>query len=172
MLQALDRNQAAIGDASGEARALRPEQRGTHRGMDAVCADQDVGLRLGAVGEAQLDTVAVIGEAGEAMPEVDAVLRQRARQRKEQVGAMEMVVGRAELGLDGLAERRALQGAAVVPAALMKGRRPHAAPCQGWAEAKQVQQARCVRADLDAGADRGCSRSRTGCGISWRGTTA
>src|SRR5947207_15278293 len=87
------------------------------------------------------------------MPEVDAVLRQRTRQRGEQLGAMEMVVGRAELYFDRLAELRALQGAAVVPAALMESRRTHAAPCQSWAEAQQVQQAGGVRADLDAGAD-------------------
>src|SRR5207244_327590 len=63
ILQALGRNQAAISDASGEARALRTEQRGAYRGMNAVGADQDVRRGSRAVGEAQLDTVALIGEA-------------------------------------------------------------------------------------------------------------
>src|SRR5258705_532838 len=109
--------------------------------MNAVGADHDVRFGAGAVGKAQLDTVALIGEACETMPEADTVLRQRSRQRGEQVGAMKMVVGRAKLGFDGLAEHRALQGPPVVPAALMESRRTHAAPCQGWAEPMQVQQA-------------------------------
>src|SRR2546430_12864583 len=39
---ALDRYQATIGDAAREARRLLAEQRGAHRGVDAVRADQQI----------------------------------------------------------------------------------------------------------------------------------
>src|SRR5882762_9375252 len=66
---------------------------------------------------------------------------------------MEVIVGRAERRLDLRPDRRALQGAAVVPAPLVDGERPHAGRIQGRLEAEADQQARGVGADLDAGAD-------------------
>ena len=66
---------------------------------------------------------------------------------------MEVIVGRAERRLDLRAKRRALQRAAVVPAPLVDGERPHAGAIEGRLEAEADQQARGVGADLDAGAD-------------------
>ena len=66
---------------------------------------------------------------------------------------MEVIVGRAERRLDLRPDRRALQGAAVVPAPLVHGERPHAGAIERRLEAEADQQARGVGADLDAGAD-------------------
>ncbi len=72
-----------------------------------------------------------------------------------QLAAMEDHVRRAEFLGDSLAERRLGQRAAVVPAALMKERRPVGDPGAFLAEAEPDQKARCVRPDVDAGADFG-----------------
>ena len=66
---------------------------------------------------------------------------------------MEVVVGRAEGRFDLRPDRRALQGAAVVPAPLVDGERPHAHRIQRRLEAEADQEARGIGADLDAGAD-------------------
>src|SRR5882757_8977935 len=65
---------------------------------------------------------------------------------------MEVIVGRAERRLDLRPDRRALQGAAIVPASLVSGERPHAGAIEVRLEAEADQQARGVGADLDAGA--------------------
>ncbi len=74
-------------------------------------------------------------------------------QKLRKVAAMEVIVRRAERCLDLGPERRALQGAAVVPAPLVNGERPHAGAIERRLEAEADQQARGVGADLDAGAD-------------------
>ena len=71
----------------------------------------------------------------------------------QQVGAMHLVVRRAERGLHGVRERRAQQRAAVLPAALVPRERLHAHARQRVGQAEPVQDARGVGADLDAGAD-------------------
>ena len=73
---ALDRHQPAIGDAAGEVRRLVAEQRGAHRRMDAVGADQHVGGDARAVVEAGLDAVAPVVEADQAVAEMDVLGRE------------------------------------------------------------------------------------------------
>jgi hypothetical protein len=74
-------------------------------------------------------------------------------QEFRQIAAMEMIVGRAEGRLDLRAERRALQRAAIIPAALVHGERSHADFVHRGLQSQPDQQARGVGADLDAGAD-------------------
>jgi hypothetical protein len=59
----------------------------------------------------------------------------------------------AELGLDRFAERCAEQEAAVVPTPLVERHRPDAGLAQCLGNAQPMQKARCVRPDIDAGAD-------------------
>ena len=139
MPEPIHRDEPTIGDAAGEARLLRTEQLSTHRRMDAVGADEHAGGHPRAVGEPQLEAIAAVGEAGEAMAEVQTLEGQGGGQRPEQVCAMEMVVGRAEGGLHRLAERGALQGAAVIPSTLMDGHRTHASSIQRGTQAQAVQ---------------------------------
>ena len=75
----LDRDQPAIGDTAGKARLLFAEQRGAHRRMNAVGADQHIGLDVRAVVEPGLDSVAAIGEPDEPMAEMDPLGRETRR---------------------------------------------------------------------------------------------
>ncbi len=79
--------------------------------------------------------------------------RQRVGQQVGEIGAVEVIVRRTEGLLDQSADGRALQGAAVVPAALVHGLRKDADPVHGRAQAEPMEQPRGVGADLDAGAD-------------------
>src|SRR5205823_1560392 len=74
-------------------------------------------------------------------------------QQLGEIAAVEMVVGRAEGRLDLGADRRALQGATIIPASLVYGLRPHACLVQRGLQPQPDQQAGSVGADLDAGAD-------------------
>jgi hypothetical protein len=68
----------------------------------------------------------VVGEPGEQVADVEALGRQRADQRAQQVCAVHLVVGEAEGLDDGLAQVGAQQRAPVVPAALVPGLRADA----------------------------------------------
>ena len=74
--EALDRDEPAIGDAAGEFRRLLPKQDCAHRRMNAVGADQHVGVDAHAVIEPRLDMAALVAEPEEAMTEMDALERQ------------------------------------------------------------------------------------------------
>ena len=66
---------------------------------------------------------------------------------------MEVIIRCAVCRFDFLAERRTLQGAAVVPPALMHRGRPHARGVHRLLQTQPVQQTRGVRTDLNARAD-------------------
>ena len=90
---------------------------------------------------ARLHAIAVIGDAGEPVPETDPLARQRVGEDLEQIRAMEVVVGRAEGRLDRLAEGRPLERAPVVPAPLVDGDGTHSSPIQRLAEPQPAEQA-------------------------------
>jgi hypothetical protein len=71
--------------------------------VDAVGADQRVDLDLGAARESRLDAVAALGQPGEAVPEVDASGRYRRGQGAEQVGTVDLVVGKPNAASSGAA---------------------------------------------------------------------
>ena len=77
---ALGRHQPAIGDAAGKFRILGAEQQRPHSRMDTVGADQDVGGDALAVGEFDLDRIAALGNAKQAMAEMDVLDRQTGAQ--------------------------------------------------------------------------------------------
>ena len=99
------------------------------------------------------DPLALLLQADEPVADMQPFGRHGGAQKVGQVAAMEVIVGRAERRLDLRSDRRALQGAAVVPAPLVDGERAHADAIQGRLEAEADQEARGVGADLDAGAD-------------------
>ncbi len=65
---ALGRDQAAIGDAAGEARRLLAEQRGADRRIDTVSADQGLSRDVRAVLEPSLDAVALVVQPNQRWP--------------------------------------------------------------------------------------------------------
>ena len=69
---ALDRNQPSIGDAAGKTRRLRAEECLAHRRMEAVGANQHIGRMRAPFANHASTRVAAIGEADEAVAEMDA----------------------------------------------------------------------------------------------------
>ncbi len=116
------------GDAARKARLLRPEGEMADPRMDAVGADQKIGFGGKAVLEARDHPLALLLDADQPVPRMRPLRRHGLGEQESEIAAMEMVVRRAEALLDLGAQRRALQGAAIVPALLMDGERPHAPP--------------------------------------------
>ena len=73
------------------------------------------------------------------------------RQQLDQTGAMEMVIRRAIFAGDCVAEGLPREFASILPAPVHDRRGPHGHPLHRLAQAKPVQEPRCVWADLDAG---------------------
>jgi hypothetical protein len=150
-----DRHQAAVGDAAGEARRLLAEQRRPHRRMDAVGADQHVGRDARAVLEPGLDAIAPVGEGDEPVAEVHALGGEARGDDGEQVRAVHGQVRRAVELLAERVEGGPLEGAAVLPAPLVGAGRAHGLAVEPLPEAEPVEDARRVRAHVDAAADLG-----------------
>jgi hypothetical protein len=107
---------AAPADTAGESWRVRAEQALPHNRMNAVGADDDVGLDLAAVGKARHSAAIALfdGDAAGSKTEIDRF--ERTAQHVEQVGAVHRQVRCAEL----LAERasaHARNDAATPPAA-------------------------------------------------------
>jgi hypothetical protein len=91
--------------------------------VDAVGAHQHVDFDEGPVLELCLDPVALIGKAGQAVADVQAVRGQGGNECSQHVGPVHLVVGRPERSLHGLRKRSAQQRPAVLPPALMDRQR-------------------------------------------------
>ena len=74
---------------------------------------------------------------------------------RQQIGAVQGHVRRAVELLAQRIERRALQGAPVLPAPLMRADRAHPLAVEPFGEAEPLQDAHRVRAHIDAAADLG-----------------
>ena len=146
-------NEAPPRDAAGESRLLRPEGKRAHLGVDAIGTDQQIGFGRGAVVEPGDDPLASLLDADETVAGMRAFPGHCRGKQGRKVAAMEMIVGRAEPGLDLRPESAALERAAIVPALLIDRDRAHAILFQGGAETETPQQARRVGTDLDTRAD-------------------
>ena len=75
MGQAVGRHQPSVGGTAGEDGILRTEQHLAHDRVDAVGADQEVDLDRRAARERRLDAIAVVHQAAEVVPDVQALGR-------------------------------------------------------------------------------------------------
>ena len=142
--QALGRHQPAIRGAAGEDGVLRAEQHLADGRVDAVGADQEVDLDRRAVRERRLDAVAVVDEAGEPVADVQALGRERADERAQQVGAVHLVVREAEGVDDGVAEVGAAAASVRRPSGA--GARPAGGrPCRASSSASPGDAGRATR---------------------------
>ena len=98
-------HQAPVRHAPGEPGILRPEQRPAHQRADAVGAHEHIDLGACTVREQRLDVIAVVYQAGEAVTEMQPAGRHLSRERRQQIGAMHLVMRRAERGFEWLSER-------------------------------------------------------------------
>src|ERR1700691_1342450 len=101
----------------------------------------------------RFDLIATIGQVREALSEMNAVYRGGRRDCAMQVTAMQRVVWRVESRLNRFPERGTDQEAAIVPAPLVKGLRPDAAVGELFGDPEAMENARRIRADIDAGAN-------------------
>jgi hypothetical protein len=153
MLETFGRHQSAIGHAAGELRLLLAEQNTAHGGMDAIGADQHVSAHADAVVELDVDGSAAIAKSGEAMAAMHTLGRNGGGQHRQHIGTMALMMREAECADHILAERRAQQRSPIVPPTLIPRDGPHAHTGEFIGETVAVQNARSVRADLDAGTD-------------------
>ena len=121
--------------------------------MNSVGPDYRVGLDNRSVLEACLDAIMTLRNTNASMAEMNKLRRHRGGEHRQQIRAMKMIVGRAEKPHAFVAERRLHQDAAVVPADEFERKRPHPDPLERFAQSEAVQDARCVGAYLNAGAD-------------------
>jgi hypothetical protein len=93
--------------------------------MDATGSDQKVRFCRRTVLELRDYALALLLYACKLVTDMQMPLRQRIGQKADKIGAVEVVVWRAEGRLDLEPERCALQGASVVPPPLMDCTRSH-----------------------------------------------
>jgi hypothetical protein len=144
------RHPATISDTSSEVRLVRAEQDLTYRRLDIIGPHQRVNTDACAALALGFDIIPVIDQRGDTVPDVKALRSHGARQRVQQVGAMQQVVRKPERGRHDSGDRGTKQDPAIVPAALMPCQRPYAHACQCVGKAEPMQHARSFRADLDA----------------------
>src|SRR5262245_28420562 len=147
---ALYRDQTAIGDAPCEAGRLLAQQRGAHRRVDPVGADDDVGRHTNAVVEPGLHAVALVPEPDQTMTEVKTLEHESGRDDREQIRAVHGQMRRAVELLAAGVEKRALQDAAILPPPLVRAKWTHGLTVERRAEAEPIQDARRVRPKVDA----------------------
>src|SRR5690349_7767486 len=94
--------------------------------MDAVGADQHVDRDVRTVVEPCLGAVAPVGKADETVPEMDALGGKGRGNDRQQVGAVNGHMWRTVELFAPRVERRAPQGAAILPAPLVGAARLHA----------------------------------------------
>ncbi len=138
----LDRNEPAIGDTAGELRRLVAEKPGADSRMNAVGADQHIGLDTRAVGEPGLDAVAAIGEIDESAAEMDVFGGKSRGDDREEIGPVDRQMRRAVEFLAERVEPCPLQGAAVLPAPLMRAARPDPLAQQPLGEPQAIERTR------------------------------
>src|SRR5947209_2537307 len=119
MRYAFGRHQAAPSHVASVARQLLAEQLRTHGRVDSVGADQNIASRNRSIGELQRDTVSILIDALDTRAQTDALFAEPAQQNVEQLRAVGGIIGRAEMRLRLLPERRVVETFAAVPAAIV-----------------------------------------------------
>ena len=154
--QALDGDDAAPGHAARELRPARTEHAGAHRRMHPVGSDQQAPAHAPAVLECKCDAAGVLLDADTARIQADraALVREyRLGEQPMQVAAMDEDVGRPIALLRDHAQIEQLPPTPALPVPDLLGLRSHCPSREALLEAKGVQHARAVGADLHSSAD-------------------
>jgi hypothetical protein len=121
--------------------------------VNPVCANDNVGIGSHAVMKSHFDAVAVLGQSDASMVEMKHAGGKRGAEKVEQVGAMEVIVGRAEVAFTRVGQRLSCELAPVVPSAEDDRVRPHSEAAHRLLESESTQDSRRVGAYLNAGPD-------------------
>src|SRR5262249_4210773 len=124
-----------------------------HRRVDAVGADQHIARDLRAIGQRDGDAVCGLRESLDAGIESETRIGDPVEQDIEQVRAVRVVVGRAELRLRPRAERGVVEAVAIIPGAVVTSLWIHADTRQGLAEPERAQDPGGVGTKLDTSAN-------------------
>ena len=146
-------HRAAPGHLAGEDRLVVADHMLAHDGLDAISADDQVGMRGGAVLEIDRSTTAGFFDSAGLCVQHDGLGVKAAHgvlQGEVQVAAMDLEVGRAVLLLVLLAERNLVQQLAGVEAAEFEGLGPHGCRLEARAHADVIEHLDRVGAHLDA----------------------
>ena len=134
----LDRRERAPAHRAGEARRLLPMQRAPHQRMDAVASDHEVGLLLASVLQHDDGAIVRLRHGSDRRAEPERNIGQDRRERFQEIGTVDLIIGRA-VSLLGALHRRAAQFAAAVPVAHDNGLRLEAEPVEFVAEPERAQ---------------------------------
>jgi hypothetical protein len=147
------RNQSAISHVSRKAWRLRTHDAVAHRRVNTVGANDHVSIRGRAAMEMDFDMVPALGQSHASMVEMHHAGRHRRGENIEQFGAVEVIIGSAEVTLAGVGQGLASEHAAVIPAADDGRARPHSHAAHRLLESEALEDSRRVGTYLDAGAD-------------------
>jgi hypothetical protein len=121
--------------------------------MDSVGTNHNIGVGRHTVMEFHLDAIRMLSQSDASMVKMNDAIRHRRGKNVEQFGAVEIIVGRAEVTLAGVGERLAREHAAVIPAADHDRARAHSEAAEPFLESEPIEDSRRVGTYLDAGAD-------------------
>jgi hypothetical protein len=121
--------------------------------VDTVRTDHNIGVSGLTVMELHLDAIRMLGQSDASIVKMKDTVRHRRRKNVEQFGAMEIVIGGAEVSLARVGQRLAREHASVIPAVDDDRARTHSEATERLLESESIEDSRRVRTYLDAGAD-------------------
>src|ERR1700674_2273411 len=126
--------------------------------MDAVGSHENIPLKGRPIGNCDGDTVFILVKSHNLRTEAETLLAQGIKEYAEQLGAVHVIVRRAEARLGLLAERRPKKTLAGVPGAVVPRLGINSDACESFAHTECRQDSGGVATQLNAGSDlpKGC----------------
>jgi len=153
MSDTVRRHQSAPCHAAGEAWRFTAENDVSHATMNTVGTDQQVSLGGCTIVKTRRHPFSTLLQADQPVADMQPPRRYGVGKQVNQVSAVEVIVGRAEVCLDLGTEWRPLQGSAIIPAPLMHREGSNADSVHRRPQPEAMQQSGRIGADLDAGTD-------------------
>jgi hypothetical protein len=97
MREASGRYESPVCNVAGEARRFGSEHQRSNGRVDTIGADHQISVSGNSVVKFHFDLIRVLDDADTSMIEMKHAVRQRGAEHLEQVGAMKVIVGRAEV---------------------------------------------------------------------------
>jgi hypothetical protein len=121
--------------------------------VDSVSAYHNIGVSGHTVMESNLDAIRVLSQSDASMVKMKDAIGHRRGKNVEQFGAMEIVIGGAEVALACVGQRLASKHKPIIPATDDYCARPHSEAAERFFESEPMEDSRRVRTYLDTGAD-------------------
>src|SRR6266567_7007476 len=118
--------------------------------MDAVSPHENIPLEGRPVGNCDSNTICILVKSDDFCAEAKSLLAQGIKEHAEQLGAVRVIVRRAEAQLSPLAERRPKKTLAGIPRAVVSSFGINSDACECLADAKCHQDSGSVATELNA----------------------